>query len=233
VSAFGACCSLTNRSRAGGCAGTNYSFLTSKERDNETALDYFEARYFSSDQGRFTSVDPVFFQKEMLIDPQRYNQYSYVRNNPLKFVDPKGEAIELMGDEEHRRRTLEQLRKAVGAEAGAYLYENKGKDGKYYVGIYTNGPDGKGKAFGEINSLAQGIGAIIGDSRIARVGFVSDGTKVEGYRPKEKVTITAKDALGRSPSWYYLRVWLWRDNDLLLGSWCQVSAYTRGADGGL
>ncbi len=167
--------------------------FTAKERDIETGLDYFEARYFSSAQGRFTSVDPVFFQKEMLIDPQRYNQYSYVRNNPLKFVDPKGEAIELMGDEEHRRRTLEQLRKAVGKEAGAYLYENKGKDGKYYVGIYTNGPDGKGKAFGEINSLAQGIGAIIGDSRVARVDFVSDGTKVQGYRANEKVTITAQD----------------------------------------
>lgn len=135
----------------------------------------------------------MFFQKEMLIDPQRYNQYSYVRNNPLKFVDPKGEAIELTGDKEHRRKVLGQLRKAVGTEAGAYLYENKGKDGKYYVGIYTNGQDGKGKAFGEINSLAQGIGAVIGDSRVAKVSFVSDGTKVAGYGSNEKVRITAQD----------------------------------------
>src|SRR5439155_19699467 len=57
--------------------------FTGKERDAETGLDYFGARYLSSTQGRFTSPDPLFFQKEMLEDPQRWNLYSYVRNNPL------------------------------------------------------------------------------------------------------------------------------------------------------
>ncbi|HEV8370417.1 MAG TPA: RHS repeat-associated core domain-containing protein [Pyrinomonadaceae bacterium] len=38
-------------------AGLNYPFLTSKERDNETGLDYFLARYYSSAMGRFTSPD--------------------------------------------------------------------------------------------------------------------------------------------------------------------------------
>src|SRR6185295_8783800 len=33
--------------------------FTQKERDNETGLDYFLARYYSSTQGRFTSVDPL------------------------------------------------------------------------------------------------------------------------------------------------------------------------------
>ena len=37
--------------------------FTSKERDNESGLDYFLARYYSSAQGRFTSVDPVDFTK--------------------------------------------------------------------------------------------------------------------------------------------------------------------------
>ena len=32
--------------------------FTSKERDIETGLDFFEARYYSSMQGRFASVDP-------------------------------------------------------------------------------------------------------------------------------------------------------------------------------
>jgi len=36
----------------------NYPFLTQKERDIETNLDYFIARYYSSIQGRFTTVDP-------------------------------------------------------------------------------------------------------------------------------------------------------------------------------
>jgi RHS repeat-associated protein len=32
--------------------------FTGKERDAETGLDYFGARYFSGAQGRFTSQDP-------------------------------------------------------------------------------------------------------------------------------------------------------------------------------
>jgi RHS repeat-associated protein len=142
---------LTTCTRAGGCAGTNYPFLTLKERDVETGLGFFEARYYANVQGRFTSPDPLFFQKEMLLDPQRFNLYAYVRNNPLKLVDPNGLAIELTGDEAERKRKLDLIRQSVGKEAGAYLYENKAKDGKYYVGIYN---DGKSKPFEQVNSVA-------------------------------------------------------------------------------
>src|SRR5205807_778182 len=34
--------------------------FSQKERDNETGLDYFNARYYSSTAGRFTSTDPIF-----------------------------------------------------------------------------------------------------------------------------------------------------------------------------
>jgi RHS repeat-associated protein len=64
--------------------------FTGKERDDETGLDFFEARYYSNSHGRFTSIDPIYFQRGMLADPQRFNLYVYVRNNPLKFVDPSG-----------------------------------------------------------------------------------------------------------------------------------------------
>ncbi|HKY30179.1 MAG TPA: PA14 domain-containing protein, partial [Pyrinomonadaceae bacterium] len=166
--------------------------FTSKERDNETQLDYFLARYYSSTQGRFTSVDPIFFQKEMLIDPQRYNRYSYVRNNPLKYIDPEGQAIELLGDEEHRKAILEQLQKAVGQKAGALLYENKitDKNGntRYFVGI-----SGKAGDFAKINSLAAGFAAVIGDRRVAKLSIVAEDTKVQGYSSNQKALITAKD----------------------------------------
>lgn len=76
----------------------HYSFLTGKERDTETNLDYFGARYYASTQGRFTSIDPTYFQVMMAIDPQRFNLYAYARNNPLKFVDPDGERVYLRGD---------------------------------------------------------------------------------------------------------------------------------------
>jgi len=64
--------------------------FTGKERDVETGLDYFGARYYGSRIGRFTTVDPAYTIKENLVDPQRWNKYSYGRNNPLRFVDPDG-----------------------------------------------------------------------------------------------------------------------------------------------
>lgn len=63
--------------------------FTAKERDIETGLDYFGARYFSSVQGRFTSVDPENAGSE-LFDPQSWNAYSYGGNAPLTFYDPSG-----------------------------------------------------------------------------------------------------------------------------------------------
>src|SRR5205807_4794685 len=64
--------------------------FTSKERDNETGLDYFGARYYSSAQGRFTSVDPENAGADPS-DPQSWNGYAYARNNPLKYTDPNGQ----------------------------------------------------------------------------------------------------------------------------------------------
>lgn len=67
---------------------------SSKERDAETGLDYFLARYYSGAQGRFTSPDwssrpaPIPYAK--LDNPQTLNPYTYVVNNPLRFVDVDG-----------------------------------------------------------------------------------------------------------------------------------------------
>ena len=68
--------------------------FTGKERDAETGLDYFGARYMSAAQGRFVSPDwsetpqPVPYAD--FSDPQTLNLYSYARNNPLIFTDPDG-----------------------------------------------------------------------------------------------------------------------------------------------
>jgi len=62
-------------------AATIAGLFTGKERDQESGLDYFGARYYGSALGRFTSPD------EPLVDQ---NLYGYVRNNPLRFTDPDG-----------------------------------------------------------------------------------------------------------------------------------------------
>ena len=49
--------------------------FTGKERDTESSLDNFEKRYYGSNLGGLMSPDPVFFQAEMLTDPQRFNEY--------------------------------------------------------------------------------------------------------------------------------------------------------------
>ena len=63
--------------------------FTSKERDAETGLDFFGARYMSAAQGRFMIPDPSSGRIAPL-DPQSWNKYSYVRNRPTRFVDPNG-----------------------------------------------------------------------------------------------------------------------------------------------
>jgi RHS repeat-associated protein len=68
--------------------------FTGKIHDNETGLDFMEARYFSSAQGRFTIPDwsakeePVPYAK--LENPQSLNLYTYVHDNPLSAFDPDG-----------------------------------------------------------------------------------------------------------------------------------------------
>lgn len=68
------------------------SRFTGKERDAETGLDYFGARYMSAAQGRFTSPD-LPFADQHAEDPQSWNLYSYVRNNPLRYTDPTGRCL--------------------------------------------------------------------------------------------------------------------------------------------
>ena len=65
------------------------SCCSSKERDAETGLDFFGARYFSSAQGRFTTPDPL-LNSGRPWNPQSWNRYSYASNNPLRNVDPTG-----------------------------------------------------------------------------------------------------------------------------------------------
>jgi RHS repeat-associated protein len=65
------------------------SRFTGKERDSESNLDNFGARYNSSSVGRFMSPDPENAGANPTA-PQSWNMYSYVVNNPLTFTDPTG-----------------------------------------------------------------------------------------------------------------------------------------------
>ncbi len=63
---------------------------TGKERDEEIGLDFFGARYYSPSSGRFSSADPAEVNASRLVNPQRWNLYIFVINNPLTLYDPDG-----------------------------------------------------------------------------------------------------------------------------------------------
>ena len=71
-------------------SGNTYKF-TGKERDSESGLDNFGARYNASTLGRWMIPDLPFADQHPE-DPQSWNMYAYVRNNPLAHVDPNGKA---------------------------------------------------------------------------------------------------------------------------------------------
>jgi len=64
--------------------------FSGKERDSESQLDYFGARYYDRAQYRFISVDPI-YRKATSDNQQKWNLYAYCENNPLTLFDPNGE----------------------------------------------------------------------------------------------------------------------------------------------
>ncbi len=77
----------------------NHYKFTGKERDAESGLDYFGARYYGNILGRFISADwsatPAAVPYADVGDPQSLNQYGYVRNLPTTKTDPDGHCCDL------------------------------------------------------------------------------------------------------------------------------------------
>ena len=87
-------------SHTDGPRAAHYQF-TQKERDAESGLQYFEARYYAGHLGRFISVDPLLSENPRpkanskklynnLQTPEILNLYAYSNQNPNKYFDPSG-----------------------------------------------------------------------------------------------------------------------------------------------
>ena len=68
-----------------GDATARYRY-TGKEKD-DSGLYYYGARYYDDALGRFLAADSIL---PNVYDPQQLNRFAYVRNNPIKLVDPDG-----------------------------------------------------------------------------------------------------------------------------------------------
>ena len=70
--------------------GHERDFDTATPNDSSASVDYLHARYYVAKTGRFLSVDPVLDVKRSTREPQSWNRYSYVMNNPINRNDPTG-----------------------------------------------------------------------------------------------------------------------------------------------
>ena len=96
--------------------------FTGKSRDSESGLDNFGARFFGNSSCRFACVDSTIITPERFSDPQQLNLYSYVRDNPLKFIDPTGETLVLSGNKEDAKAQLIEI---LGSEFENRIYFNE------------------------------------------------------------------------------------------------------------
>jgi len=131
---------------------------TGYERDSEINLDFAQARYHGHNHGRFTSVDPynIIFEAEdaekekegegtklfngYIFQPQNWNRYAYVWNNPLRNIDPDGEKVYVVLFTTGNSRGDDAMRRA--AETQAETIKNDGaydakKDTVLVVGVRT------------------------------------------------------------------------------------------------
>ena len=122
--------------------------FTSKERDTETGLDYFGARYYGSGLGRFNSADPLMLGLKQVVNPQRWNRYAYVVNNPLALYDPDGQDDQGQGgskvidvfiaippDKQQDYKIVNGVRQEIATPNWSKLQENAAKAG-YTVNVH-------------------------------------------------------------------------------------------------
>jgi RHS repeat-associated protein len=91
--------------------------FTGKERDSESGLDYFGARYYGSALGRFSSPDfggPMPNQPDPvpwadLENPQSLNLYAYGLNGPLSNVDDDGHDVNVCTNDENGNEHCRQI----------------------------------------------------------------------------------------------------------------------------
>ena len=170
------------------CDERRRSRSTGKERDAETGLDYFGARYFSGAQGRFTSPDwsavPQAVPYADLTDPQTLNLYSYVRNNPLSRPDLDGHCpgedcsqVKIEAKVEQKPTTVQNIQ--IKDINGNNVAKATGVEGKIVFTVKVNGTPTAGLQVTETNqggdtkndktvssTLVQGKGKTNGDGQI-------------------------------------------------------------------
>ncbi len=92
--------------------------FTGYQKDDETNLDFAEARMYQNLHGRFTAVDPLLASGKSA-NPQTFNRYVYVMNRPSRYIDPSG----LVAVDDH----------FINRDGSVIIVENDCKCHSYYI----------------------------------------------------------------------------------------------------
>jgi len=109
---------------------TRFTF-TDQEKDDESGLMYYGARYYDPVIGRFTSVDPL---GGNILDPQSLNDYSYVYNNPTNLMDSTGLGFETPWDV---AMVIVDVGTFVSGAANTFMGELQGNETRVAKGMDT------------------------------------------------------------------------------------------------
>src|SRR6266481_9274280 len=177
-----------------------YKF-TGKERDTESGLDYFGARYYGSTMGRWLSPDwgekPMAIPYAQYDDPQSLNLYGYVRNNPITGIDADGHCwVTFVCDyfnevKEDVKETLHDIKNSVKSQMNSAIRTAR-KLPMQAAKVVTSNPDfdphnitvdDVGNAFTNVVIIAVTEGAA--EPAIAAEVETSEVAEFSGGRPTE------------------------------------------------
>jgi RHS repeat-associated protein len=157
------------------CTGSDDStehHFTGKERDAESGLDYFGARYYGSSMGRFMSPDD---DGGHLEDPQTLNKYAYVGNNPLSRTDPDGHDFWQSCDKASTTCGSQQIGTNKDGSAINHLVQGTTTNGQFSATVITSASLG---AAGSGNSATvNGTGVEITSKTGTAQGIFINGTQ--------------------------------------------------------
>ena len=136
--------------------------FTGHQHNDEIGLIYMNARYYVPELGRFASADSIVPDPS---NPQSFNRYSYVYNNPMMYNDPTGNFGHILAGG------------AIGGliGGGVKMYQN------HQAGLPLSTDVGKavvkGAVVGGVGAATFGAGTMAGGSLMAVAG-VSTGSGI-------------------------------------------------------
>jgi RHS repeat-associated protein len=116
-------------------------WFTGKLEETRVGIQYYGARWYEPELGRFLSVDPVPFQEDNVFS---FNRYAYANGNPYRYVDPDGREVVQVGVFFSLPQALGIVQAALGREITttgvelglAWSWPGKNGKGEYDIGAF-------------------------------------------------------------------------------------------------